>query len=233
MSEFVGGTGSDEPSKERMMAFAQGMNPPENEIPAPVVMSALLARTDGIAVALIGAYVYTCGLTFDLAIRLRHESRGTMAHKSYAMLSAFSGREDTDGQFLLGLEYADGRTVTNFEHPGFRGIPADDDPEKPSLSQRGGDGGGRSFNHSYWLTPLPPAGPLIVVCAWPAFDIPESRTVVDAAAIAEAGSRAVVLWPPSPPEDDEPFEPPAPRLPDGGWFARFNRTGQGGDGSHG
>jgi hypothetical protein len=46
------------------------------------------------------------------------------------------------------------------------------------------------------LTPLPPAGPLLVVCAWSAVGIAESRTILDGTAIAEAGTRAVTLWAP-------------------------------------
>ena len=216
-----------------MLAFARRMNPPENEIPAAVAISALLARTDDVAIALIGAHAYTFGLRFDLLVRLRHEPRGTMARKVYDLLGGHPGLEDSDERLLLGVEYADGRTVTNFHSPGFRGVPADDDPDEPSLSPMGGGGGGRCFDQSFWLTPLPPAGPLVVVCAWSAFDIPESRTVVDGAAIAEAASRAVVLWPPSPPQDEAPVEPPEPRVPDGGWFARVNRTRRGTGGSLG
>ncbi len=156
-----------------------------------------------------------------------------MAHKAYMMLSAYSGREDSDERLLLGVEYADGRTATNFQSPGFRGMPADDDPYQPLLSPMGGGGGGRSFDQPFWLTPLPPAGPLVVVCAWSAFDIPESRTVLDGAAIVEAASRAVVLWPPSPPRDEAPVEPPEPRVPDGGWFASVVPTGRGTGGSLG
>ena len=216
-----------------MLAFARRMNPPENEIPAAVATSALLARTDDVAIALIGAQAYTVGLRFDLVIRLRHEPRGAMAHKAYMLLSAYSGREDSDERLLLGVEYADGRTATNFQSPGFRGMPVDDDPDEPVLSPMGGGGGGRSFDQSFWLTPLPPAGPLVVVCAWSAFDIPESRTVLDGAAIVEAASRAVVLWPPSPPQDEAPVEPPEPRVPDGGWFAGVIRAGRGTGGSLG
>ena len=229
-SHSASGSGPDEPSEERMLAINRRMNPPENEIPVVVPISTLLARTDTIAVALIGGHAYTDGLRFDLAVRLRQEPQGSMRHRSYVMLSPYAGSGDDDEQFLLGVEYADGRTATNFETLGFRGRPVDDDPEKPSLSPMGGGGGGRSFDQSFWLTPLPPAGPLLVVCAWSAFDIPETRTVVDGAAIADAGSRAVVLWQPSPPEDDEPFEPSMPRVPDGGWFDRVSRAGQVADG---
>jgi hypothetical protein len=179
--DSVGGSGRDEPSEERMLAFARRINPPENEIPAAVATSALLARTDDVAIALIGAHAYTFGLRFDLVIRLRHEPRGAMAHKACVLLSAYSGREASDERLLLGVEYADGRTATNFQSPGFRGVPVDDVPDEPSLSPMGGGGGGCSFDQSFWLMPLPPAGPLVVVCAWSAFDIPESRTVLDGA----------------------------------------------------
>ena len=114
-----------------MLAFARRINPPENEIPAAVATSALLARTDDVAIALIGAHAYTFGLRFDLVIRLRHEPRGAMAHKAYVLLSAYSGREDSDERLLLGVHYADGRTATNFQSPGFRGVPANDDPDEP------------------------------------------------------------------------------------------------------
>jgi hypothetical protein len=77
-----------------------------------------------------------------------------------------------------------------------RAAPADDDFEQPSLSPIAIIGTGDSLDQSFWLTPLPPAGPLEVVCSWPAHDIPESRTVLDGAVIAQAASRAEVLWPP-------------------------------------
>jgi hypothetical protein len=208
-----------------MVAFARRLNPPENEMPAAVAISALVARTDGVAIALIGGHAYTFGLRFDLVIRLRQEPRGAMAHKLHGLLGGHPGLEDSDERLLLGVEYADGRAATNLRSPGFRGMPTDHDPEEPSLSPLGGGGGGRSFDQSFWLTPLPPTGPLVVVCAWSAFDIPESRTVLDGAAIVEAGSRAVVLWPSSLPGDEEPVEPPQPRVPGGGWFDRVNRRG--------
>src|SRR6478672_7856463 len=76
-----GGSGRDDASEERMLALARRMNTPENEIPQAVATSALLARTDDVAIALIGAHAYTFGLRFDLVIRLRHEPRGAMAHR--------------------------------------------------------------------------------------------------------------------------------------------------------
>jgi len=215
----------------RMLAVAPRMNPPENEIPAAVAIRALLARTDDVAIALIGGYAYTVGLRFDLVIRLRREPRGSMAQKSEVLLSTYSGRDDSDEQLLLGVEYADGRTATNFHAHGLgsRAMSTGDDPDKPFLSPMGGSGGGRSMDQWLWLTPLPPPGQLLVVCAWSGLGIPESRTVLDGAAINEAGSRAMVLWPPLPPWAEEPVEPVEPRVPAGGWFDKVSRARRGSD----
>ena len=114
-----------------MVAFARRMNPPENEIPAAVAISALLARTEDVAIALIGAQAYTFGLRFDLVIRLRQEPRDAMAHKLHGLLAGHPGLEDSDERLLLGVEYADGRTVTNLRSFGFRGLRADADPDEP------------------------------------------------------------------------------------------------------
>lgn len=224
--DSVGGSGRDEPSFARMLAAAPRMNPPENEIPAAVAIHALLARSDDVAIALIGGYAYTVGLRFELIIRLRREPHGSMVQKSELLLSTYAGRDDSDEQLLLGVEYADGRTATNFHSLGPPAMPTDDGPNKPFLSPTGGSGGGRSMDQWFWLTPLPPAGPLLVACAWSGLGIPESQTVLDGAAINEAGSRAMVLWPPLPTWVEQPVEPVEPRVPNGGWFDKVRRAQQ-------
>lgn len=80
------------------------------------------------------------------------------------------------------------------------------------------------WDGTYFLSPLPTLGDLTVVCSWP-FAIDETRTVVDARAIAEAGAAAIELWPYEAPSS-EPFEPPAPVVPSGGWFARAVEQGR-------
>jgi len=226
-SSGTDGSGRDDPSESAMLARTLRMNPPENEIPAAVPANSLLARTDNVAIALVGAHAYTTGLRFDLVIRLRHEPRGPLAYRVFDLLGSHPALDGSEERLLLGVEFADGRTVTNLRRPRFGGFSAEVDPDELSLSPMGGGGGGRSFDQSFWLTPLPPAGPLIVVCAWSAFDIPESRTELDGGAVVSAASEAAVLWPPSPPEDEGQFVPEDPRVPDGGWFARVNRAGRG------
>jgi hypothetical protein len=54
-----------------------------------------------------------------------------------------------------------------------------------------GLGGSRSWDYELWVRPLPPSGPLGLLCQWPAKGIPETRVDLDGAAILQAASRAV------------------------------------------
>ncbi len=137
-----------------------------------------------------------------------------------SLISANNFREreiSTEEQLWLGVEYPDGRTATNVQHS-WSGA---DEGEIVSLSSRGGRGHTRAYDTEYWLAPLPPAGSLTFVCAWPLFNIPETRTAVDDAPILEAVSRTEILWPDEP--DATPQEQPAPPTPPGGWFTDATR----------
>ncbi len=49
-------------------------------------------------------------------------------------------------------------------------------------------------NH-YWVWGLPPPGPLVFVCEWPARGIGQSRMQADARLVLETAERAVPIWP--------------------------------------
>jgi hypothetical protein len=51
---------------------------------------------------------------------------------------------------------------------------------RSSGSFLGPAGVSRSITRTYWLSPLPPAGPVRFVCAWPECGIPEHRVEIDA-----------------------------------------------------
>lgn len=220
-SSARGSGAADQPAAWELEAWRRRTSPPENEVPTAVPVNAVLGRGDDVAVAVIAAQAYTTGLSFVVAVRMRTEPRGVLRYRMHDLISGHWRGEDpaTDQRLLLGVEYADGRTATNL---GTRGWPAgmgDDEGEEAAvLRQIGGGGGGRSHDQAFWLTPLPPSGSLVFVCAWPAFGVPESHTAVDGASVAEAGSRVEVLWPWEP-DDDQPDEPPEPRAPTSGWFA--------------
>lgn len=203
---------SNPPTAEQLDAWRRRWAPPENEVPVPVPVSAVLGRTEDVAVALVGGAAYTTGLRFQVAVRLRAEPPGEHTHWMHLL----DGGGD---QLLLGVEYADGRIATNLPSPTPPGVAPDD--TEPSLNPSGGSGGSRSYDQDFWLYPLPPPGPLVLVCAWPAFGIPESRTELDGAAVLQAASRAEVLWPWQP--DEATPTRPEPAVPTSGWFARHRQ----------
>jgi hypothetical protein len=177
----------------------------------------VLTGSDDIAVALVGLRAFTVGVQFDLVIRFRRIPPGRRSHEMHLLIGGHI--EDADsakGRLLLGLEYSDGRRVTNLQGPF---PPSTADPAVPTLMTTSGSGGELAFDQSYWLHPLPPPGPLLVVCRWPAFDLPETRVVLDGDAIARAAGQVITLWPWVEPSDERSPEPPPPQLPDDGWFA--------------
>ena len=178
-----------------------------------IAFHAVVGRTDELAVAIVGADAYSTGIAVSLAIRLRHNDRSELAHELFGRRH----RGGSAGDLLVGVAYPDGRTAivsaTAFPDPRL-------DPDHPTLAQRGGGGGGRSFGIDYWLTPLPPPGDLIVVVAWPSQGVDETHTPIPADLIAEGLVRNTELWPWEPPtEYDDPPRPEPPVLPEGGWFA--------------
>ncbi len=195
------------------------MNPPENEIPCAAALSAVLARTDDVAVGLDGATVFSTGVLFRIIVRRRRDGEPDRPEDLVAL--AHGGHlPPADGrQLMLGVELADGRRAAMLGDPWFRHL-SEDDSLDVALVSRGAGGGGRTYDASYWLTVVPPAGDLRIVCAWPAFGIPETVTVLDAGPLAEAAACVVELWPAEPASADEyePRPPARPVVAPGGWF---------------
>jgi hypothetical protein len=114
---------------------------------------------------------------------------------------------------LLGLELADGTRVDNVGDPDRGG--------EVVFTQGSGSGSEYSVDHSWWLSPLPPAGPLTVVVRCPELGLPETSAVLDGTAIRAAAEGVVELWPWEPPRRRGPGRPrSAPEIPEDSWFAR-------------
>lgn len=107
----------------------------------------------------------------------------------------YQHRGGTDGippeMLRLGLRFADGSKATNTGglHPHHR-----QPPDGPVMHAGGGGGGGGSWHQTHWVWPLPPPGPVVVVCEWPALDIPLTNTELDADVILAAAQRAQVIF---------------------------------------
>ena len=75
------------------------------------------------------------------------------------------------------------------------------------------------MDQSWRLSPLPPEGPLRVVCSCAALGIEETTVELDATAMQRAAERVITLWPWAPPDFGEQLPPPPPDLPSDSWFA--------------
>jgi hypothetical protein len=190
--------------------FFRRMAPPENEIPVALPVSAVLARTDDVAIALLGMQVYSTGVSFDLAVLVRtwpDDDRGGLSELVFE-----HGRRGS--QLLVGVELADGRRASNV---GGRHVRPDGDGI--AFHQAGGGGGQLSVDQSWWLSPVPPDGPVRFVCSCAPLGIEETTVDLDGTEMQRAAARVITLWPWERPDTGERPPPPPPDLPSGSWFA--------------
>jgi hypothetical protein len=160
--------------------------PPENVVGATVPFDLVLVNTGQIAVTVGSMTAYPTGVSFELRILRRtptpEDALWRMHHPG-------------PGGLRLGIELPDGSRVVSDRGPHAPG-------KGPTLTPGGGSGGPLRQEQSYWLWPLPPAGPLRFACAWPDEGIDEAVAEIDAP-IREAAERAVELWPDERPVGDE------------------------------
>ncbi|WP_138760409.1 hypothetical protein [Modestobacter altitudinis] len=189
---------------------------PENEVPATLPVSAVLTRTEHAAVTLTGVQVFSTGIGFTLAARCRPEALPDGEADLHELL--WRGHRGRDTALLVGVELADGRRASNL--PGRDPFATAGGPEDLVFTQGSGSGHELTVEQEWWLSPLPPAGPLRIVVRCDLLGLPETVSELDGAAIRAAAEGVVVLWPWVPPHVREPREPPAPDVPADSWFAR-------------
>jgi hypothetical protein len=166
----------------------------------------VLARTDDVVVIVSAFVAYPAGFDFTLITisRLAWTRRGMQPHP---MGFGVSDRMFASPEFLrFGLRFADGSKATNvgFGQGGYAPGSGVRD-----LLPRGSGGGGRKYSSRYWCEPLPPPGPLGLVCEWPKYGIAETEDVVSADLILAAAEQAKPIWP----DDVGIPEPPGRQYP--------------------
>jgi hypothetical protein len=175
------------------------IGPPGNELGVSVALNAIVARNERAVIAVLGCTAFSSGVVLDMTLRTRP---GTISAREQREMHGspfhLHGRLDPGEELpanlvRIGVLFADGRKGTSLNDR--RAFFGQEQPEGPILTPRGGGGGQGVWNVDYWLWPLPPAGPLTIVAAWPGFGIDETRVELDATPIAEAAKGVVTLWP--------------------------------------
>jgi hypothetical protein len=180
-----------EPPEEPPQPAPVWIGPGDNVLGSAVELDLVLARTESVAVAVSELTSYPAGFEFTLTVRLRDPRHARFWHP----LELYrDDMEETipDDLLRFGVQFSDGTKATSLcpAYPGFD--PAS--PSGPVLVPRGGSGGGSRWDQRYWLWPLPPPGPVALVCEWPARGIALTRMEVDAGPILAGAGRAEVLW---------------------------------------
>jgi hypothetical protein len=169
-------------------------------IPGSVRAEVVLVRTEQVAVAVGSVRAYPNGFEFTLHTRLRRgDEAGPMVGDPLERHGRRGGQAPGD-VLRLGVLYADGRRAATTG--GHWRPDDDDDPERLVLHQNGSGGSAGRWDGDFWVSPLPPEGPVTFVVSWLRHGVAETRADLGGAAIREAAGHAVILWP-----DEPEFEP--------------------------
>ncbi len=161
-------------------------------MPGVVALELILARTPRVAVWVGAVAAYPTGLMFSLTVQVarRWAEDAVAGAQARAPFSRRRPWDPGDGEWF-GVRFADGREATTLDERRLGARP----PGEPLLLPWGAGITGGRIEQALWLRPLPPAGRLTIVGAWPALDLPETRHELDAEPLRAAARRAVTLWP--------------------------------------
>lgn len=172
--------------------------PPLGMLPGTVAIDRIVAKTDDVAVCVTGFQAYSTGFFFDLVTISAYPGDRELDPLFFEAGRLAQVGETSPSKLKFGVQFADGSKATNIA------IAPTMSPTGPVMHIGGGGGGGGRWRQETWISPLPPAGPLVLVCEWPAAGIALTTLEVDARLILEGAQRAQVVfshehlpeWPP-------------------------------------
>jgi hypothetical protein len=143
--------------------------PPMRVMPGVAATERLLVACSAITIRLGAMLIYPSGIHMRVDITDTAAARGDLS--GCVARELFSGVE---GAFEVEIEDADGGRA-------IAAPPRDQPPDGTpvlALQEAGGSPGIEEV--SYWLSPLPPPGPLAIIISWKRRGIPRTTTHIDA-----------------------------------------------------
>lgn len=158
--------------------------PAQDEVGVLALSSFQLARTDEVVVAVRGITAYSDGLLLSVVVLFADEQ------KAEDLGWAMQDFSRSPGRFRFGTVFADGRSATS----GTRDAPMVQVHDGPSMVLLRSLPGALSWDGTYWLSPLPPSGPLVLGCRWADRGIAETLVEIDPEPLLTAAATSGPVW---------------------------------------
>ena len=155
--------------------------PPAGSVGGWVPWTVVIAQSPDMYAVLQDFEVFPTGVRFTLRARFRPDTFDPIPATGKPSLLP-----GTLGGPTFAVTFSDGRSG--------KSEPGGTADGGVILQYSRGSGGSDEWWMAYWLSPLPPPGPLTWHVAWPEMGTPEDSVVVDARDLIEAANDAQTLW---------------------------------------
>jgi hypothetical protein len=186
-----------EPREPRLPPWFQA---PRGELPCAVSLGGVLARSEEAVVGVGGGLAFTTGFELSVyAFSFGEDLEGDRFGRGGPFdRTPTEGGEIAPWVLRIGIEYADGSKLMSTLPRRRDEIGGDDEADHPpTMGYQRGTGWHRESHQVFWCWPLPPPGPMQLICEWPAMEIDLTRREFDAQSILDASARAEAIFSPT------------------------------------
>ena len=186
MSFFEGRPFEPTPEPERPPT-PEWLGPPEATAGGYLPERLILLRSDDVVLMLDGFRCFPTGVMFDQQLWVRD-----IDIEEPPWGRPFRPNQTEGPALRFGVMFSDGSSWSNLDVRRM-GNPFEA-PTGPVVWHRGGGSDGRHWCSESWLWPLPPAGPVQFLAAWPDRGLAESAVEIEGGTFREAAGQAESMW---------------------------------------